>query len=117
MNDIKTLVDDLNSMIMSGKSLEAFEKYYADNVTMQENNEPPRVGKAANRKFEQEFMAGITEFHGAKVLGVAVGANLSMVEWWMDMTHKVYGRTKKSQVAIQRWENGRIVSERFYYSH
>ena len=116
MNDIKMLVDDLNSMIMNGKILEAFEKYYADDVTMQENNEPIRVGKDVNRKFEQEFMAGVVEFHGAKILGVAVGDNLSMVEWWMDMTHKVYGRAAKNQVAVQRWQNGQIVSERFYYS-
>ena len=30
-------VNDLNNHILSGKILEAFEKYYSPNVTMQEN--------------------------------------------------------------------------------
>lgn len=50
---IKEDVKEMNEMIMQGKAMEAFEKFYADDCTMQENSEEPRVGKDACRKFEE----------------------------------------------------------------
>lgn len=116
MNNIKELVEDLAKMVSEGKILEAFEKYYADNVVMQENETAPRVGKDVNREYEKAFVNGITEFHSGKVLGVAVGENYSTIESFMDVTHKDYGRIARSQVAVQKWGNGKVVSEKFYYN-
>jgi len=115
MNDTKELVQDLAKMIGEGKIMEAFEKYYAENVTMQENETAHRVGKDANRAFEEAFVGGITEFRESKVLGITWGDNISMVESHMDATHKDWGVMKKTQVAVQRWQDGKIVSEKFYY--
>lgn len=75
---LKELVEDLNSMIVKGQILEAFEKYYADDVVMQENEQPPTVGKDANREREKEFLANVTEFRGAEAKAVAVGDNVTM---------------------------------------
>ena len=50
MTDIAALDNDLNEKILTGKALEGFEKYYADDVVMQENSEAPFVGKELNRK-------------------------------------------------------------------
>ena len=38
--DLRTNVDQLNQMILEGKILEAFEKFYADDVVMQDNDYP-----------------------------------------------------------------------------
>jgi len=38
-----------------------------------------------------------------------------MVEWFFDYTHKDWGRRAYHQVSVQRWKNGKIVNERFYY--
>jgi len=46
MKDLKTLVDELNQMILEGKILDAFEKFYAPEVVMQDNDYP----KFRNRK-------------------------------------------------------------------
>ncbi|MBI2451723.1 hypothetical protein HYV50_01435 [Candidatus Pacearchaeota archaeon] len=48
---IKEDVEELNNMILQGKIMEAFEKFYDENVVMQENSEEPRIGKEINRKF------------------------------------------------------------------
>ena len=50
--NLKEKIEDLNQMILSGKSIDAFEKYYHNDVVMQENNQPPTVGKNANRERE-----------------------------------------------------------------
>ena len=113
--DLLQLVNDLNNQILQGKALEAFEKYYPDDVVMQENNQPATVAKDANRQWEKEYFGAITQFHGAEVKNLALEDNLSMVEWSMDYDHKEYGRVKSHQVAVQTWRHGQIVNKHFYY--
>ncbi len=116
MESLLEKIGDLNDMILQGNALEAFNTYYHEDVVMQENNDAPVKGKAANRKREEEFFASITEFRGAKVLKVAIGeGNITMVEWEMDYTHKDWGVRKYTQIAVQQWANGQIINERFYY--
>jgi hypothetical protein len=45
---LKAAVEDLIAKVAGGKSLEAFDRYYADDVTMQENEQPPRIGGRKN---------------------------------------------------------------------
>ena len=52
MSDLRTNVDQLNQMILEGKILDAFDKFYAEDVVMQDNNYPVREGKALNRQYE-----------------------------------------------------------------
>jgi len=115
---IKEDVKELNDMILNGKMMEAFEKFYADDVVMQENSEEPRVGKDANREFEKKFMENIEEFHGAKLNATAFTdeGDIAMNYWDMDITFKGQERKKSSEVAVQKWKDGKIVNERFFYS-
>ena len=117
MADLKTNVDQLNQMILDGKILDAFEKFYADDVVMQDNNYPARTGKAENRKYEEAFVNGLTEFRGAKVLNTVISDDIAAVEWFMDFTHKDFGPRTYRQVAVQRWKDGKIVEEKFYYNN
>ena len=105
----------LNEAILTGKALEAFEKYYADDVVMQENSDEPRVGKEANRKAEVEFFSSLAEFHEGKLVSEAVNGDVTFGEWFMDVTFKNGYRLKLAQTAVRRWKDGQIVHERFYY--
>lgn len=115
MKSLLESVAEVNDLIIQGKGLEAFEKYYGDNVSMQENDLPPTVGKAENRAREVEFYSNVLEFRIAKPLKVAIGEGVSMVEWKYDYTHKAWGEREYLQVAVQLWEDGKIVKEKFYY--
>jgi ketosteroid isomerase-like protein len=113
---VQELDKQLNDDVLSGKIMEAFEKYYADDVVMQENSEEPRVGKAANRKAEEEFMASVEAFNGASVKASAVNGDVTFSEWEMDITFKGGKRVTMSQVAVRHWKNGKIAHERFFYN-
>jgi len=114
--ELEKSVTELNGMIKAGKVLEAFDKFYADNVTMQENNDAPRVGKAENRKAEEAFVGGIQEFGTWTPLSVGIGDGVAFVEWTCTFKHKEWGQVTMNQVSVQHWKDGKIVSERFYYS-
>src|SRR5690349_4722499 len=105
MKDLRTQVDQLNQMILEGNILDAFEKFYHDDVVMQDNNYPAREGKELNREYETAFVNGVTEFRGAKVINSIISDDLAVTEWWMDYTHKDYGTRNYTQLAVQRWKN------------
>lgn len=116
VNNVTALDQALNDAILSGKALEAFDQYYADDVVMQENSEEPRVGKEVNRKAEVDFFSSIAEFHEGKLLSSAVNGDVTFGEWLMDVTFKNGYRLKLAQAAVRRWKDGKIVHERFYYT-
>jgi len=103
-------------MVLNGHALEAFEKYYSEDVVMQENSGDPVVGKKLNRQREVDFFASLEEFHGAGVVGTATHGDRAYSEWWMDVTFKGAGRVRMEQVAVRVWRDGLVVSERFYYN-
>ncbi|MCE3006962.1 MAG: nuclear transport factor 2 family protein [Bacteroidetes bacterium] len=115
MSTIKEKVAQLNQMILGGQIMEAFEQFYHPEVRMQENDAPIVEGKDANREREKDFVSKIIEFRGAEVKEVAVGPESSMVVWHYDFTHADYGVRNYTQVCLQDWKDGRIISERFIY--
>lgn len=117
MNTIEQKITELNQLVLSGKMIEAFEKFYHDDVQMQENTRLPVVGKEANRKRELEFLNNISEFRSASVQGVAASDNISFVIWSYDYTHKEWGEKKYTQVSVQHWKDGQIIKEHFFYGN
>ncbi len=118
MSNLKEKVDSLNQMILEGKILEAFDQYYADDVVMQDNDSAPREGFKTCRDFEENFVNSLTAFRGAKVNNVLISedAGVAAIEWWFDYSHKEWGDRNYTQVAVQRWKDGKIVSEKFIYN-
>jgi len=116
MSELLEKISDLNDMVLQGKAMEAFEKYYHQDVIMQENESDPVVGKDANRDREIEFFGNITEFRGAQPLKVTIGENVTMVEWMYDYTHREWGVKNYTQVSVQEWKDGLIINEKFYYN-
>ncbi|HKQ49547.1 MAG TPA: nuclear transport factor 2 family protein [Phycisphaerae bacterium] len=111
-----SLESELNTTIQKGEIMAAFEKYYADDVVMQENNEQPCTGKLANRAREQAFVDSVAQVHGIKVVNSAVNGDVAFSEWLLDVTFRNGQRAKMAQVAVRRWKNDRVVHERFYYN-
>jgi len=106
---------DIKTLVLQGKAMEAFEKYYGEDVVMQENELPATVGKAANRDRELNFFSKMVEFRNAEVKSVAFGEDVIISEWFVDYTHQDWGKVTHDQVSVQKWKDGQVVHERFYY--
>lgn len=112
---VAELERELNEMIASGKAMEAFEKFYAEDVVMQENSQEPRVGKDACRAYEENFFGNVAEFHEGSFHGSAAEGDRSFSEWIFDVTFKDGTRMKNHQIAARRWKDGKVIEERFFY--
>ena len=113
----KDKVSEMYGMIGQGKALDAFEKFYHEDVTMIEATGDVRRGKAANREFEQNWFNSVQEVHGGGVNAITADeeAGVTMVETWTEMTFKDGKRMKMEEVARQKWQDGQIIEEKFYY--
>ena len=113
----KEKAQDIYNLIGQGKLLDAFDKYYGDNVVMTEPR-GTREGKATCRSYEEQFLSSVQEFHGMEVkkVGSDEANATSFVESTMDVTFKDGNRVNMEQVAVQQWEGDHIVHERFYYN-
>jgi ketosteroid isomerase-like protein len=83
----KTAVEDLIAKVIGGKSLEAFDRYYADDVTMQENEQTPRIGKAACRTFEEDFLSKIKAVRTYVCDGYVISGNKAFIVYRIDADH------------------------------
>lgn len=117
MSQLLEKITDLNDLVLQGRALEAFDKYYHEEVVMQENENQPTVGKEANRLREEDFFSSITELRLARPLKVTVGEGITMVQWQYDYTHKDWGVKNYTQVSVQEWQDGRIIKEQFFYGN
>lgn len=117
---IRERLEDLLAHIHEGRILEAIDRFYAEDVVMQENGNEPTRGRAANRIREQQFLDQVKQWNRFDVKARAVSAlddrtAVAFVESAADFVTTDDTHVVMEQVAVQRWRDGRIVHERFYY--
>ena len=114
MENLKTLVSELDAMIAKGEMVEATEKFYANGCVYQEGNQPPRTGgKEGHKAYLSGFFKTVTKVNGLTLHSQTVGDGITMSEWTFDIATS-NGPVLWNEVLRRRWENGKVVSERFY---
>jgi len=114
---LKERMQDIHNMMAQGQVVEAYDKYYHEDIVKVEANGDAISGKAANRKALEEWVSGVKEFHGGGVNAITADEEnkVTMAEEWTEVTLQDGTRLKMEQVAVQHWEDGQIKHERFYY--
>ncbi len=112
--DTLELDDQLNALIIQGKSVDAFQTFYAEDVVAQENDEPVREGRETWMRARQALEKNILKFD-ARVLAHAANGDTSFSEWEYNVEIEGMGAMKIVQTAVRRWKDGRVVRERFYH--
>ncbi|MAY74342.1 MAG: polyketide cyclase [Phycisphaerae bacterium] len=118
--NVRDRVNDLIGYIKQGKIIEAMTEFYHEDGAMQENRHEPTRGLKNLIANEQKFIDNLAEFHGFEATSVGVqggedGTGTALMESWLEYTDKSGKRVRLEQVSVQRWENGKIRHERFYY--
>ena len=108
-------VQELVGYVQAGRIPEAIERFYADGATMQENRQPPTVGKAANLARELAFGDSVERWHQVTARAIAVDGDQVLIEWVFEYTTREGQRIRMEEVAQQTWRDGKIVRERFFY--
>ena len=107
----------LCQLMEEGKSMEAFEELYHEDVVVVEATGETRKGKAVQRAAIQEWFSSVVEMHGSGFGAITANeeTGTTIIESWVDLTTK-NGRMKLEEVGVQKWKDGQIIHERFYYN-
>ena len=100
-----------------GRTLEAIERFYADDVVVHENAERARVGREACLGAERDALAASVHAPTLRARARACDEvhGVSFVEWTIRFVSPEGHVMRLDEVARQTWSRGRIVEERFYY--
>ena len=101
--------------IRNGKVIEAMNEFYDRDTVMQDNANPSTKGLDANIEREKQFLNGVKEWTGFNVKASAAGDNVTFYECTMDFIATNGQPVHMEQVSVAKWNNGKIVHERFYY--
>jgi ketosteroid isomerase-like protein len=101
--------------VQEGVHAEACEEFYTENSSMQENLNPPRIGRAAHVANERKVMARAKSITSTCVRPVFVAGDRVVIRWifrfeWIDGSIM-----EMEELAYQRWEGERIAEEQFFY--
>jgi hypothetical protein len=94
--------------------LEALSEFYAEDMTAQENNDAPRVGRQAQEANETKALASM-RFEESRVASYLVDGDRVALHYAMDIVAADGTRCHLEEIAYQTWRGDRIVSERYFY--
>ena len=94
---------------------EIYERFYDENVVVQENLEAPRVGRALSIERQKRMNANVKEIHNFHIGSVLVDGDKSVVEMHIEATTQDGYRIHIEELGMQTWKNGKIIHERYFY--
>jgi hypothetical protein len=92
-----------------------YERFYDENVVVQENLQAPRMGRSISIDRQQRMNANVKEVHDFKIGAVLVDGNQSVIEMHLEVTTVDGYRIRLEELGMQTWKNGRIIQERYFY--
>ncbi len=107
---------ELFDHVRTDRIIEAMRAFYAEDAVMQENLSEPTRGREANIRREQAFIDSVAEWRGFEVTAAAGHGDVTFYESTLSFVPKGGAPVSLTQVAVQRWRDGRIVHERFYHA-
>jgi hypothetical protein len=110
---ISATLDELIATMAAGKAMEAFDTFYHDDLEKTDLDGVTHYGKAANRQVGAELLAKVVAVRDFTAVGKVVKDNRSFLVWSLDFDHADNGPVKVTEVAIQDWQDGKIIRERY----
>jgi hypothetical protein len=113
MHNIETSVNELIDLTLKGQWEQAYDKFYHENIEKTDLDGKPVQGFEQNVENGRGFSSRISNVRDFSCAGKVVTENRSFIIWSFDFD--VDGQPLKvMEVAIQDWQEGKIIKERFF---
>ena len=114
MPDLATL-ERFIARVEENAHAEACEEFYTENSSMQENNAPPRIGRAAHVAGERAIFSRVKSVSSRCVRPIFVNGDKVVIRWIFRFEWPDSSITRIEELAYQRWEGDRIAEEQFFF--
>ena len=109
---LREMVDDQIRIIESGSPLDAFRKYYDDQVQMFNNAQPFATNKRVAEEVQAHFLGGIEDFKAIHQPPI-INENIAILDAMFSFTMAGEAVSFRG-VHEQHWQEDRVVLEHFY---
>lgn len=115
----KEVADKLVAYCRTGAWEQAYAELYSPNcvsIEMPGQDFPERCeGMEAMKAKGERWNSMVEEFHGVEVSDPVVAGDFFSCNMTMDITMKGAPRMKNAELAVYKVEDGKVVSEQFFY--
>lgn len=101
--------------VEGGDFVAAIRRYYHADASIQENNEPPRVGRDLLVNHEQQFLDAMASVAGRRLAAPLIEGDQVAIRWRFDMQTRDGKSMVLDEVAFQTWRGEQIIEEKFFY--
>ncbi len=94
------------------------ELYSVDAISIEPDGAPFEMaeGLSAIQEKGRQFTASVEEMHGVVISEPVVAGNFFTVSMALDTTFKGRGRVNMEELCVYEVEDGKIITEQFFYS-
>ena len=107
-------VGEFVDYVKSGRYIEALEEFYAHSASVRDNLGKPRTGLAALIEHERRTLARV-KMRTHAVGPTIIDGDWVAINWVFEMTLADGSVHYLDELAVQKWQDGRIITEQFYY--
>lgn len=117
MSELRKSLEDFVSLVLAQKTVDAMEKYYAEDVVIFENREMARAGLKACVEYEKANLLKQSRPPRITSRGKGVDESLgkTFTQWEIRFVSEQGRLMLLEEVAVQKWSGNKIVEERFFY--
>lgn len=113
IENLNTLLD----MLAKGEFLEGMDRFFHDDVEIQEVGQEPKRGKAHCVEVEEEILKGVSEFIQYTAHSTGAGGDTTFYEATMEFKTTDGQHVRQKQAVVTDWSGGKILRERYYHSN
>ena len=114
MPTVETIEEFIKSVAMEPHPL-VIEKFYTEDASIQENQNPPRVGRKNLIENEQKMFDKALKVTSTCIRPFFVEGDAVVIRWFFRFDWKDGSFTEIEELVIQTWEGEKIKKEQFFY--
>jgi hypothetical protein len=108
-------VEAFVALVEAANYVEALEQFYHPHASMQDNQQPPRLGLERLIADERATMARFAQMRTDPVTDLLIDGDKVTIRWKFTFTPTAGPAMVMEELTLQRWEGERIAEERFFY--
>lgn len=108
-------VEAFVAQVLSGDHVGAIADWYAEDASMQENQEAPRVGREVLMEGERQTLARVARVETELLSPVMVDGDRVAIHWRFTFTSRKGHVASFEEIAWQTWRGDKVLEERFFY--
>lgn len=111
----RAAVEAFVAQVLSGDHVGAIADWYAEDATMQENQDPPRAGREALMEGERQALARVAKVETELLAPPMVDGDRVAIHWRFTFTSPKGVVRRFEEIAWQTWRGDKVWRETFFY--